>query len=1015
MSKKLITGITGIILTTLTVWYGFSNPQIFNLRASSTNLSPSPSQSISDKLNDSDSPSKKNLASGLELAQTGSNSSNNQTTTEQILDALKHNTVVATGLDVGEGTITASNIIYSIKAGDGISVSKGQYPTISNTGVLSIGGKKGIINLDDNGGILFDNQKLYNADKGSTQNIFKTIAVTDHSDIKADSNSTTLHIAAGNGISLDTSDTDKKLTISATGGNTGWVDDGTTVRLQNDSDKVGIGTVNPTSQFSIGASSQFQVDNNGNIVKINNIDYSFPSSQGAAGTVLTNNGSGGLSWNAGGGAIAADSLDFTDFKDAMALDADTNIALASHNFTFNGTGNVGIGRTNPVFTLDVGGKIGINGTQVVYLPNQSNFLGTLIVGDSGLSLSHSSGSEGQLNTFVGIGTGTSTTTGASNTIVGYQSLFSNTTGGANTAIGDRALYSNTSGKANLAAGQGALYFNTTGGNNVALGHTALNVNTTGNNNVAVGSGALKANTTGSESTAVGLNSSWKNTTGTANTSFGFGALLNNTTGLNNTAIGWRAVQGITTGSNNTALGNFAGTNLTTGSNNIIIGYSVNTPTATSSNTLNIGNLVFGINLDGTGPALSTGNIGIGTTNPAFKFEVAGNIGPSIDSSGSGVGYNIGSSSKRYDTVYASNGTINTSDQRLKTNITNLNYGLDALMQLQPVSFNWTSNPSSGTKLGLIAQQVQKVIPEVVKVGDDENHTLGIYYSDLIPVTIKGIQEQQGRIQELGLQLSLLDKTVKTISGTSSDLTTEKVQEATISGALTLNTLTVKGDSIFEKTVTFMGEVIHNAEVSFKGTVSFFAKAVFHSDVDLQGNTTISKTTIDQATIKKANITFDNNAVGIALIHKASRDVIVTFDREYEHTPSVNISINVSKNNDKAAQDTIEEQILQNDIKYIATDVTTKGFTIKLNKNAPADLSFSWMAFASSDIKTFESQQNTAAPTSIPTAIPSPTGITLITPASVETLSPTVTLSPTLIPSPTTPDTTSVTPSASPTP
>lgn len=59
---------------------------------------------------------------------------------------------------------------------------------------------------------------------------------------------------------------------------------------------VGIGTSTPSALLSVGASSQFQVDSSGNLARINNIPYTFPSAQGAAGTILTNDGYGALSW-----------------------------------------------------------------------------------------------------------------------------------------------------------------------------------------------------------------------------------------------------------------------------------------------------------------------------------------------------------------------------------------------------------------------------------------------------------------------------------------------------------------------------------------------------------------------------------------------------------------------------------------------------------------------------------------------------------------------------------------------
>lgn len=107
----------------------------------------------------------------------------------------------------------------------------------------------------------------------------------------------------------------------------------------------------------------------------------------------------------------------------------------------------------------------------------------------------------------------------------------------------------------------------------------------------------------------------------------------------------------------------------------------------------------------------------------------------------------------WHTVYSVNGYVTTSDGRLKTGITDLNYGLKEIMSLRPVSYTLKENPECGTKLGLIAQEVDKVVKEVVVHGvlgetAKEDERLGIMYSDLIPVLIKGIQEQQQQIEGL---------------------------------------------------------------------------------------------------------------------------------------------------------------------------------------------------------------------------------------------------------------------------
>jgi hypothetical protein len=111
-------------------------------------------------------------------------------------------------------------------------------------------------------------------------------------------------------------------------------------------------------------------------------------------------------------------------------------------------------------------------------------------------------------------------------------------------------------------------------------------------------------------------------------------------------------------------------------------------------------------------------------------------------------YDLGTSGNRWDDVYATSGVVNTSDKRLKTNISDLSYGLDEILKLHPVSFNWIDKPEKGIKLGLIAQEVQLILKEVVNVGDDDNQTLGITYTDIIPVLIKGIQEQEEKINRL---------------------------------------------------------------------------------------------------------------------------------------------------------------------------------------------------------------------------------------------------------------------------
>src|SRR5208283_5021269 len=244
------------------------------------------------------------------------------------------------------------------------------------------------------------------------------------------------------------------------------------------------------------------------------------------------------------------------------------------------------------------------------------------------------------------------------------------------AIGDDALNANTTGGENTAVGTFALIENTSGSENTAIGARTLNRNTTGSGNIAIGVFGLTANTTGQGNTAIGFEALTSNTTGDDNTATGVVALDSNTTGQGNTAIGFEALSFDTTGDDNIGIGAEAGGNLTTGSGNIDIG---NVGVAGESSTIRIGRQ--------------------GTQTAAYIAGIFGT--PKIK--------------KACEVVVETTGLLGcvTSSARYKRDIRDMGDASDKLMKLRPVTFTYKADSTGTKQYGLIAEEVEKVYPELV--------------------------------------------------------------------------------------------------------------------------------------------------------------------------------------------------------------------------------------------------------------------------------------------------------------
>ncbi|WP_129749194.1 tail fiber domain-containing protein, partial [Flavobacterium anhuiense] len=161
---------------------------------------------------------------------------------------------------------------------------------------------------------------------------------------------------------------------------------------------------------------------------------------------------------------------------------------------------------------------------------------------------------------------------------------------------------------------------------------------------------------------------------------------------------------------------------------------------------------------GTGTAAKS-NLEFKTSN-TLSLEIAsnGDLLPGVDASGVTTGVlNLGNINQRWRTLYCAN-VVNVSDIRLKQNIVPLKYGLKEIMKIEPISYTLKNDATNEIQLGVSAQQMQIVLPEVVEEGKDVNKTLGVHYTEMIPVLINAIKEQQAEIEQLkSLVKELTDK------------------------------------------------------------------------------------------------------------------------------------------------------------------------------------------------------------------------------------------------------------------
>jgi hypothetical protein len=452
--------------------------------------------------------------------------------------------------------------------------------------------------------------------------------------------------------------------------------------------------------------------------------------QGSDGQVLTSTGSG-VAWE----DAASGASSINDLSDAKTFGTSSIMLGDATTGTISGANyNVGLGVDvfSSLTSGDSNVAIGFDAADTLTTGSFNIAIGTDSLGAAGAGVAN--------NVMIGYNTG-SGLTGDGNVAIGHTAFDAAGDRDDCVAIGNGAATTLTTGSHNIAIGTSALGLATDAHSNVAIGFLAASSLATGavyatRNNIAIGREALENQVTQEDNIAIGYNALGTGNSVSNSQLTVIGSQAGNAAhaAYGGTYVGYQAGSVVTSGVHNTFIGREAGDITTTGDRNIMIGVNANGDDSAAYRCIVISTY------ENTGKGDATFFISAGT--------------------GSGNGYQ-GNNSSAWAT---------TSDRRIKKNIVDNNVGLEKIKQIQVKNFeyrtkdeitDWTGRAvdsvtieKEGTQLGVIAQEIQEILPDVVQ--ERENGCLSVDSDNITWYLVNAVKQQQTIIDDLKSRIEALE-------------------------------------------------------------------------------------------------------------------------------------------------------------------------------------------------------------------------------------------------------------------